>query len=137
MQTRDKNKDFYELFRNSLIAIGLAIGMIPLMNGDTSAAFVSMAIAPIVILIYFLPTLTAYKNNKANSFAILTLNLTLGWTIVFWIVALVWSRSVDVVDQLLQVKQATYDSEQKTCPFCAELIRKEAIKCKHCGSSLS
>lgn len=26
--------------------------------------------------------------------------------------------------------------DYRKCPFCAEAIRKEAIKCRHCGSSV-
>lgn len=29
------------------------------------------------------------------------------------------------------------NSTTKTCPFCAEIIKKEAVKCKHCGSDLT
>lgn len=27
--------------------------------------------------------------------------------------------------------------DYRKCPFCAEPVRKEAIKCKHCGSNLA
>ena len=33
------------------------------------------------------------------------------------------------------VKSGEFGDLRK-CPFCAEPIRKEAIKCKHCGSSI-
>lgn len=34
-----------------------------------------------------------------------------------------------------QKYESTYES--KPCPFCAERIKKSAIKCKHCGSEIS
>lgn len=28
------------------------------------------------------------------------------------------------------------DGDFRKCPFCAESVRREAVKCKHCGSEL-
>lgn len=29
------------------------------------------------------------------------------------------------------------ESDEVKCPYCAELIKRGAVKCKHCGSALS
>jgi hypothetical protein len=44
-------------------------------------------------LLYFLPTFIGQK--KRNAGAIFALNLLLGWTVLGWIVALVWAMTVD------------------------------------------
>lgn len=31
---------------------------------------------------------------------------------------------------------AAKPAEEKKCPFCAEIVKAEAIKCKHCGSKI-
>jgi hypothetical protein len=42
---------------------------------------------------YFLPTLVALLRAHRNASAIFVLNLLTGWTLLGWIVALVWSMT--------------------------------------------
>jgi hypothetical protein len=46
-----------------------------------------------LVAVYFLPAILG--RNKRNANAILVLNLLTGWTILGWIIALVWACTVD------------------------------------------
>jgi hypothetical protein len=48
-------------------------------------------------VMYFLPSIIALARSKRDIVAILLLNFFLGWTLVGWIVALVWALKSDVV----------------------------------------
>lgn len=45
----------------------------------------------LIFAIYFLPTLIAFLRQHKNKLAIFLLNLLLGWTVLGWVVSLVWS----------------------------------------------
>ena len=45
---------------------------------------------------YFLPTIIAFARNKRDTTSILLLNFFLGWTMIGWVVALVWAVKTDV-----------------------------------------
>jgi ABC-type sugar transport system permease subunit len=42
-------------------------------------------------LFYFLPFAIALNRRRANTGAIFALNLFLGWSLIGWVVALVWA----------------------------------------------
>lgn len=42
------------------------------------------------VMAYFIPSYMAFKMGHRNAFAILVLNLFFGWTIIGWILAMVW-----------------------------------------------
>jgi hypothetical protein len=45
----------------------------------------------VAVLIYFLPTVIALSRGHLSALAIFFLNLFLGWTLIGWLVALLWS----------------------------------------------
>jgi hypothetical protein len=46
-------------------------------------------------IFYFLPSIVAFARSKRDLLSIFLLNLFLGWTLIGWIVALVWAAKVD------------------------------------------
>ena len=50
-----------------------------------------MVFALSVIVVYFIPLIIGFVRKHHQRFAILALNLLLGWTGIGWIVALIWS----------------------------------------------
>lgn len=56
-------------------------------------------LAPLIALVailliagmYLLPTLVAARRNHHNALAIAVLNIAVGWTVLGWLVALVWA----------------------------------------------
>ena len=46
-------------------------------------------------VMYFLPSIIALVRSKRDTLAIFLLNLFLGWSVIGWIVALVWAAKND------------------------------------------
>jgi len=40
-------------------------------------------------------------------------------------------------DEKQMEKQKLKQGDGRKCPYCAELIKLEAVKCKHCGSDIA
>jgi hypothetical protein len=52
-----------------------------------------LTIAALCIIPYFLPTIVAALRNHPNAGAIFVVNFLLGWTLLAWILCLVWAAS--------------------------------------------
>lgn len=71
----------------------------------------------------------AIASNKGRSFFIWWL-----YGALLFIVALIHSLLIKKDARALE--QSQLDEGLVKCPYCAEMIKPEAIKCKHCGSDV-
>lgn len=53
-----------------------------------------LCVAFVALVAYFFPTAVAFHRRHHNSWAILVLNLLLGWSFVGWVASLVWACTV-------------------------------------------
>lgn len=68
----------------------------------------------LISVAYFLPSVIALLRGKSNTFAIILLNIFLGWTFVGWVVALVWSFTSDNKSQTVVINNSTNVDNQAT-----------------------
>ncbi|MDD2499258.1 MAG: superinfection immunity protein [Geobacter sp.] len=70
--------------------------------GDVAAVGGGLAILALPVLaIYLIPAIIGFIRKKDNKMAILLLNLFLGWSMIGWVVALVWAVSKDKQPQTI------------------------------------
>lgn len=70
--------------------------------GDVAAVGGGLAVLALPVLaIYLIPAIIGFIRKKDNKMAILLLNLFLGWSLIGWVIALVWAVSKDKQPQTI------------------------------------
>jgi hypothetical protein len=91
-----------------------------------------------VLACYFLPAIIGA--NKKSSGGIFALNFFLGWTVVGWIIALVWAISSEHAVTHVVVYQTAGTSPSYAasyCPSCGGCSPSGGAFCSRCGRRLS
>jgi len=53
--------------------------------------FLYLVLIVVGILVYFAPTFIANNRNMASSTAVFLINLLFGWTLLPWLICLIWA----------------------------------------------
>lgn len=103
-----------------------------LQDYDASAGLFLIAVCA---FFYFLPSIIGAIRKKQNAGAIFALNLFLGWTLIGWVIALVWALAHDAVPTQVIVNQVA--PAAILCPSCGKYSAPGSAFCQTCGSSLT
>jgi hypothetical protein len=85
-----------------------------------------------LVLLYLLPIYLVGDKPQFNG--VLAVNLFFGWTLVGWVVALVWACSP--ASAITLVSRAQDNEDRRPCPYCAEMIMRQAKVCRFCHKDL-
>jgi hypothetical protein len=101
-------------------------------RADSFSSNLGMALLVVLgVVLYFLPAFTG--RNKRSAGAIFLLNLFLGWTLVGWVVALVWAANAD--PQEIIVASLPPQRPPILCPHCARYSMPGFEFCPACGKA--
>jgi hypothetical protein len=75
-----------------------------------------MAVTLLLVLAYFLPSLVAVARGHQSWLEIVTCNLFLGWTVLGWIVAFIWSFTAARWEASVVVKERFHSVDEGEVP---------------------
>jgi T4 superinfection immunity protein len=84
-------------------------------------------------LLYFMPTIVGH--NHRNVLSIFLVNFFLGWTVIGWIVAMIWACSADTRPQVLMIA-GPGPGAARYCCHCGTLNVAAARFCATCGRTV-
>lgn len=76
-----------------MTAVVAVIGL-PLIIGAAIASDMAFLVVSCLYLLYWIPSAIAIDRAQHNWRSIFILNLFLGWTVIGWVIALVWAFAV-------------------------------------------
>jgi hypothetical protein len=83
------------------------------------------------ILLYFLPTIIG--RHKRDVMGIFVVNLLLGWTVIGWIIALIWACSSE---SYVPVRYVPVPAGARFCCSCGAAAMPGAHFCAACGRTV-
>jgi hypothetical protein len=93
------------------------------------AVFIILASLILGLIFYFVPSFVAFARRHPQRGWILLVNIFAGWTFIGWVGALIWT----FITPDGQFEPFASPDEFKTCPRCAEKIKRAAFVCRFCG----
>ncbi len=87
-----------------------------------------MEIILIAVVLGLIPAFIA--KNKGRSFPV-------WWLYGFLLFIVAFIHSLFLKPSNRKVEETQMKEGLVKCPFCAEMIKPEAVKCKHCGSEIA
>lgn len=95
-----------------------------------------IALLLFALFCYFLPTAIAQARNHPALYPLFGVNLLLGWTVLGWFIALIWSFVGGPAVTVVTTAAPPQEPARIPCPHCAEPVMPAAKVCKHCGRDI-
>jgi len=88
------------------------------------------------VALYFLPTIIAIARHKTNLLGIVLVNFLLGWSVIGWVIALIWAISterVDLIPPAVRPPMPHPASPGRFCTSCGSPWQVGSQFCAQCG----